>query len=295
MSFLPDRRSRTPGSPFPTSTRAASPLAESTLVLVAHPDDEVIGAGAQLAGLPGIAILHVTDGAPRDLTDARRAGFTGWRGYAAARRREALDALALARVGPECVASLGVRDQGVAFSLAPLARTIAAVLDRRRPAAVLTHAYEGGHPDHDAVAFAVHAARALLLRMGRAAPVVFEFAGYHARGGRMVTGEFAPLDGAAETEAGAHGADVPAFELSPAERALKRRMLACFRTQAATLAPFGVERERIRHAPAYRFARLPATPPLFYDGFHWGLTSARWPALVHRAARELDLDAEAPL
>jgi hypothetical protein len=37
------------------------------LLVAAHPDDEVMGAGAQLPHLSGIRIIHVTDDAPRNL------------------------------------------------------------------------------------------------------------------------------------------------------------------------------------------------------------------------------------
>src|SRR3954466_10614255 len=66
------------------------------LLVVAHPDDDILGAGALLARLPWTRIVYVTDGAPRDGRDARGHGFAGPEDYAAARRREALAALALA-------------------------------------------------------------------------------------------------------------------------------------------------------------------------------------------------------
>src|ERR1051325_5216230 len=47
-------------------------LAGSRLAIVAaHPDDETIGAGAYLARLSQAIFIHVTDGAPRDMRDAR--------------------------------------------------------------------------------------------------------------------------------------------------------------------------------------------------------------------------------
>src|SRR4029077_3455583 len=59
-------------------------------------------------------------------------------------------------------------DQQAAFRLAELARRLAALFAERGIAVVLTHACEGGHPDHDAVAFAVHGA-ARLFSSGRLA------------------------------------------------------------------------------------------------------------------------------
>jgi len=39
---------------------------------------------------------------------------------------------------------------------------------------VVTHAYEGAHPDHDATAFATHAAMRLMKQNGFKPPVLFE-------------------------------------------------------------------------------------------------------------------------
>jgi hypothetical protein len=49
-------------------------VGEALLLVVAHPDDEVVGVGGQLARLMGVRLLHVTDGAPRNLLDAQAAG-----------------------------------------------------------------------------------------------------------------------------------------------------------------------------------------------------------------------------
>jgi hypothetical protein len=57
-------------------------------------------------------------------------------------------------------------------------------------------------------------------------------------------------------------------------------MLGCFRTQSETLAPFGVDAERFRLAPAYDFAQPPHPGALFYEQFDWGMTGDRFRAIA---------------
>ena len=69
------------------------------MIVLAHPDDETIGMGAQLCRFRNALLVQITDGAPRAGLDAAAHGFAGIREYAFARRIElyaALDAAAVA-------------------------------------------------------------------------------------------------------------------------------------------------------------------------------------------------------
>jgi len=248
-----------------------------TLILAAHPDDEVIGAAGALMRLRTRAsVVHVTDGAPRNLEDAVRAGFSTAEGYARARRRESQEALSLVE-GVKLLDNLEIPDQSACRRLPELVLRLIDLLKATRPAVVLTHAFEGGHPDHDAVAFAAsYATRTCGVPL-------LEMSGYFDDGHGLATGRFARSDG-------------PAFihHLTPGEATLKQRMLACFRTQAETLAQFGTRVECYRPAPAYDFARPPNDGRAFYDRFNWGLRSAEWPELVTEALQQLGVAASIP-
>ena len=239
------------------------PVGARVALVVAHPDDETIAAGASLHLLPGLLLVHVTDGAPRALADAATAGFDTLADYAAARRGELMAALDAAGAAPDLV-ELGVVDQEASFCMPALARALSRLFDAHGIEAVITHAYEGGHPDHDATAFAVHAAAG-----GRP---VLEFAGYHADpSGALLTGRFLP------------GPDPTVITLTEAERTRKRAMFDCFRSQARTLAAFGTDKELFRPVPSYDFTQPPLPGRLNYEHWGWSMTGARWRALAQAA------------
>ena len=249
---------------------AREPTGLRVAVVAAHPDDETIGAGASLGLLQSFVLVHVTDGAPRSGYDARAAGYVSPAAYAAARRAELSAALDAGGVEAKLV-ELGVLDQGATAVMADTARRLADLFAACRVEAVLTHAYEGGHPDHDATAWSVHEA----VRLGPARPDVFEMLSYHAGpGGGIETDRFLPCSDSAAAPL--------VVALSSAEQARKRAMLGCFASQTATLAAFGTGHEAFRPAPRYDFAAPPHAGPAYYDGFDWGITSAAW----RDAARE---------
>lgn len=244
-------------------TAPARPLIGArTIVIVAHPDEETLACGALLPRLTDLTIVHVTDGAPRAPAEARRHGFGHWAEYARARRRELERAATIAGVATPSLKSLGLPDQSAALRLAGLTRALLGFIAGAD--LVLTHAFEGGHPDHDAVAFAVAAARG---RMRGHRPVVIEM----------------PLHRRPET------ADGPArLRLTPDERVRKARMLAEFATQQESLLAYGVRDEIYWVAPEHDFTRPRADA--HYGHADCGITGGRFAELARAACGELGLD-----
>jgi LmbE family N-acetylglucosaminyl deacetylase len=251
----------------------------AVLVLAAHPDDETLGASRVLARARRCVVVHLTDGAPRDPA-LRAPAFRRDRDeYAFARRGELVAAMALAGVGPERLHALGAVDGEAIEDAVPLARRLAALVDELRPARVLTHAYDGGHPDHDAAALVARAALRLLARAGRPAPSLLEMALYHGGAGGLVTLDFLPAAG------------VPTFTvaLDAADERRKREMLACFASQRDVLGWFGaLAVERLRPAPNADFSRPPHEGPLWYERLGFGGTPRDWRARAGRALAALE-------
>jgi LmbE family N-acetylglucosaminyl deacetylase len=252
--------------------------ARHVAVVVAHPDDETIGCGAQLRRLRQATIVVVTDGAPRDLHDAHHYGFRTAEEYAQAREREHLGALAIAGASLTRSVRFRVADQQAAFLLPQITRRLARLFATREIGVVLTHAYEGGHPDHDATAFCVHAA-AVLRRVAGASVAVVEMPFYRQGRGGPAYQEF-------------HGtprADEVVVHLTRGQQRLKQQMIGTYATQARVLAPFSVELERFRPAPPYDFTELPNGGRLLYEKHNRGLDGPGWIGLARTAQSELRL------
>jgi LmbE family N-acetylglucosaminyl deacetylase len=211
--------------------------------------------------------------------DAERAGCSSREDYARLRRDELLAALDVAGIAADRARPLNLVDQEASLEMAYLTMRLVDTLKEFRPSAILTHPYEGGHPDHDATAFAVHAACARV----PAPPTVFEFASYHAADQSepvIEVGEFLP-----------DGEEIDTVELSEESRNAKRRMIACFGSQEHMLRHWPIGIERFREAPAYDFTRPPHPGALYYEHFDWGVTGDRWRLLAEEALRTLGASA----
>jgi LmbE family N-acetylglucosaminyl deacetylase len=198
--------------------------------------------------------------------------------YARLLEEESFAALALAGVPPHHLLSLGAVDQEAALDLVTLTEYLMALLKALRPALLVVHPYEGGHPDHDAAAFISHAAVALMARAGRTPPALLEMASSHHPQGALVTGELLPAP---------DGSPVVTVSFTEAERATKQRMLACYTSRE--LESFPVEQERYRAAPRYDFTRPPHEGMLPYEANVWRMTGARWRELARQALERLKL------
>jgi LmbE family N-acetylglucosaminyl deacetylase len=278
---LPDRLIRISA---PASSNLPLPRA---LLVLAHPDDETIAVGARLERFCESRLICVTNGAPRDGRDALANGFSSTDDYSSARYLELEAALLHAGLMPERILrrlKLGagarhIADQDAAWRLDELTVAVAAQVENFQPEVVLTHPYEGGHPDHDACAFAVRAAIQLV---GSLCDIV-EAPFYRAGQAGIETGKFLPGTTA-----------IVMRPLSATEKKNKQERLARFVTQAETLRQFATDVEQYRIAPCYDFTQQPHPGTLYYENFPWGITGAKFRELAAATLKALHIDGGNP-
>lgn len=258
---------------------AGDPLSPPrTLLALAHPGDETVGAASRLTRIDAAAFVYATSGAPSDLRPARAAGCETAEEYAQLRRRETFRALAHVGISSERVVFLDYPDQQAALRLAPLAADLRRWIVATQPEVVLTHSYEGVHPDHDAVAFAVHAAVAAVRREEGTGPTIIEFATDQPHDNETDCVGYSPCEASAAYT----------VQLTADGRALKQRLLACHRSQAHMGNSFLLDEESFRLAPAYDFTRPPCEGgPQYYEQHGGGLTATQWIELVAAAQQQL--------
>lgn len=272
------RKQRLPRSPHSKlfGTGDLNPILKCS-VIVAHPADEVVGAGCLISKLVDVTVLHVTDGAPCDMEYARTAGFHEREEYAAARRNECISALAMANVPADRIVDLRLTDQCASNYLADLTMRITTFLQHSGADIVVTHPYEGGHPDHDATAFATHAAMRLMKRNGLRPPALFEMALHPGKDGKAKVPEFLP----------GQERETTTLLLDERATALKQRMFECLQSQRESLnaSPFGPE--KFRQPETYDFTTPPNGASLYYESFDWAPRWDEWQLLARQALADL--------
>jgi LmbE family N-acetylglucosaminyl deacetylase len=256
------------------------------MVLAAHPDDEVIGASSLLSRFPNSIVVFLTDGATRDPHFWTGGPYASREDYARTRRIEAEQALAVAGMSCEQILWLGGVDQEAILEVRSLAERFEAILAEHSLDAIITHPYEGGHPDHDAAALI---ARVAVSATCDHAPDLFEMTSYHARSGMCVTGEF--LDNPTSRADRSFVLDHSLLELllEEEEQQRKRQMFAAYSSQRLVLENFPTEREQFRPAPEYDFTKPPHNnDKLWYECMQWPMTGARWRELAADAMERVE-------
>ena len=235
---------------------ALEPLLGRTFVLIAHPDDEALGCGALLQRMREPIVCFATDGAP--LAAKWWQPYGSRENYAATRRAEALRAMQTCGVKqveffsdrePACV------DQELFRQLQRAFAALLALARRLAPEAILTMAYEGGHPDHDSCSV-------LACALGRERNLpVWEMPLYS----RTHEGEVS-----LQTFDRAEGA----IPLKPTEEELerKRAMFAAYVSQQLVIEKFNWREERFRPQPAYDYSQPPHAGKLNYELWQWPMT-----------------------
>jgi LmbE family N-acetylglucosaminyl deacetylase len=239
------------------------PLLGTTLVLVAHPDDEVVACGMLMQKMRRAIVVFATDGAPREESFWKQYGSR--QAYAAVRREEAQQVMGSIGACPIFLADGvkgGITDQEL-FQNLPAAITQAkAIVSQVQPDCILTPAYEGGHPDHDAACFIGSV-------LGRHANLpVWESPLYHRKAnGRFVVQSFAEQTGG-EREL---RTDDPTGEGSK-EKEKKIAMFQVYKSQGLVLDTFRPEVETFRPLANYDFTLPPLPWKLNYEHWGWNVT-----------------------
>ncbi|MBV9339904.1 MAG: PIG-L family deacetylase [Acidobacteria bacterium] len=237
--------------------RALAPLLGRTLIIVAHPDDEAVTCAALMQRMREPYVLFCTDGAPLDPYFWSRHGSR--EAYSLLRQQEAR--LALSHVGVRNVEFLKDRsaehiiDQQL-FQRLPEAIEVAfQVVSRVRPHALLTLAYEGGHPDHDSCNFITS-----VIAREHSLPA-WEMPVYKL---------FQKEDRKFQTFM---PAPQPAVSLHPTtgEIARKRQALEAYASQGDFLIRFDSVEESFRPLPEY-YGRAPHEGVLNYEAWQWSMT-----------------------
>jgi LmbE family N-acetylglucosaminyl deacetylase len=221
------------------------------LVLIPHPDDEVVGCGIAImrARQRGSEVfgVYLSNGIPAREND------WPWRRrrYAARMERRWRESETVRdRLGLVEAARLDAPTRTLRFRLAGAEDALRRSIAQTRAETIWCPAFEGAHQDHDA-------ANALGSRFADRIPV-WEYATYNNVGGRTRRQEFPR----------SMGSEI-VLDLTTDEQELKRSLLGAYASERANLRHIGTAREAFRPLPRYDYSRPPHDGTMFYARFRW--------------------------
>ena len=221
------------------------------LVLIPHPDDEVVGCFKAIRwaqSLGGKAFgFYLTTGIPS------RDRLWPWQRKAYGRRltRRHNEAQIAAKIlGIEPFRFNDIPSRMLKNFLHPVRETLTRTIRDLEIDTVWTPTYEGGHEDHDASSFLASTLT------GQAK--VWEFSEYHFYGGKVKSQEFFSRNGTEQT-----------FSLDRSEQDQKKEALSLYPSERGNLRHIDVLQEMFRPLPSYDYSRPPHSGKLFYQRFQW--------------------------
>ena len=142
-------------------------------------------------------------------------------------------------------------DQELYLNLDRAYNDLATMIESEMPAAILSMAYEGGHPDHDACSFlASRAAKEFGIE-------AWEMPLYHRQGTEIIRQKFVDDEAAIE------------IDTDREELVSKMNMFAAYNSQAEVLCDFLPYVERFRPMKSYDFSQPPHSGQLNYEAWQW--------------------------
>lgn len=221
------------------------------LVLIAHPDDEVVGVAAALmrvraagAKTYGVYLSHGCL-AKDTLWRWERSTYETMVAQRFAEAQKAADYLGLDIVGPQPTRAA----REIWPHLQAVHDDVLNAMHHCRADVVWAPAYEGGNPDHDALN-----ALAITLK----GPMLYEYSEYHYAGQKNHSNDFIMKRG-----------DEMMITLCDDERVMKRKTLKFYASEQKNLGSITCQQEMLRPLKAYDYSRPPHIGTLGYARFAW--------------------------
>jgi LmbE family N-acetylglucosaminyl deacetylase len=228
-----------------------SVFGQRILILVPHPDDEVVACAATIGHARALGAkifaLYLTTGCPSldTLWPWQRKTYSQ---RVVRRRQEAQQAAKLLEIAPTAWSSRPARQ--LWRQLPKVLHEVDSIVTRHQIDQIWVPAYEGGNADHDGLnaigaLFSPHLS-------------VLEFAEYNWMGG-VVNNQMFPYP----------SANVRTITLSPDEQRFKRHCLQIYASEKLNLSYVGTARESFRPLAAYDYNKPPHPGVLWYTRFQW--------------------------